>query len=552
MSDPQEEDSNALPPYSAPPDQLLSAEDSRLLDKFAPLPGGFDEEAHGVFHWIIDDWSEKLKQSQEKSTVFSQELTLAGCQWQLYLYPQSTLYPAYVGMRLRCLTTDVVPNDWEKCLVFGLVIDNINNRISYENATSRFRVSHKIPASVYDKFTIRKSLSERQTYNDKPVIEDDKLRISIYMRTVLDETGVLWDYFKKGYDSYKQTGYAGLLPQERYLPLAPLLQTLYNIKPLRAAIDSARSAGNEPDKLLVLALRELFAGMKSSSRPMSTQKVEAVIRLLGPHGLHSAPNNQIYEFTSTIMDSLVKGLTKATHSNHVELLLGGLKRTTIKRVGVDPKQLSFFQRLNYSDKTVVDSPVNPLRLNIKGFHSVTEALREHFSLRVLTGADRPRTKGIVPYDATEKIHLLQLPSVLFIHLDRFEVAGSPAKVTKSDTSIEFDEVLDMSEVASDSDIHSSSSRYTLYGVMVHRGDGDKGNHFCILRPTIDDKWFLFEDEIVVPVRREEVFDKYETKDLQCSFGEASRQKEIVAAKRFANAYMLVYVRDDKTSKIIGV
>ncbi|KAJ1953668.1 hypothetical protein EC988_002859, partial [Linderina pennispora] len=174
MTGHQEGSSTAPPPYIDLSNHPLSNEDKRLLERYAPLPKGFEEDEHGVFHWVIDDYDEKLKQSKESSTVYSQAFTLAGCQWQLHMYPQSTLHPEYVGMRVRCDTVDVVPKDWEKCVVYGVVMSNVNDPNSYENATSRFRVSHKIPASVYDKFTIREKLSKRQTYNDKPVLENNK------------------------------------------------------------------------------------------------------------------------------------------------------------------------------------------------------------------------------------------------------------------------------------------------------------------------------------------------------------------------------------------
>ncbi|KAJ1931062.1 ubiquitin-specific protease ubp15, partial [Linderina pennispora] len=235
------------------------------------------------------------------------------------------------------------------------------------------------------------------TYNDKPVLENNKVRVSVYMRTILDDTGVLWEYFKKGYSSYEQTGYAGLLAQDRCLPLAPLLQSLFHIKQLRTTIESAVYADNEPDSLLAIALLELFAAMKKSTRPVSTTKVESAVKLLDVFTQPYPSNSQIGEFTATFLESLVAGLTKATRSNHIEILLGGLKRTTTKRVGGgDTKRLSFFQRLGSSNKTVVESPVNPLRLNIRGFHSVADALHDHFSLHILTGDERPRSKGIVP------------------------------------------------------------------------------------------------------------------------------------------------------------
>jgi ubiquitin carboxyl-terminal hydrolase 7 len=62
--------------------------------------------------------------------------------------------------------------------------------------------------------------------SDRPMIENDTVNISAYVRVVEDETGVLWHNFTN-YDSKKETGYVGLKNQGATCYLNSLLQSLY-------------------------------------------------------------------------------------------------------------------------------------------------------------------------------------------------------------------------------------------------------------------------------------------------------------------------------------
>lgn len=58
------------------------------------------------------------------------------------------------------------------------------------------------------------------------MIEEDTVNITVYVRHVEDETGVLWHNFTN-YDSKKETGFVGLKNQGATCYLNSLLQSLY-------------------------------------------------------------------------------------------------------------------------------------------------------------------------------------------------------------------------------------------------------------------------------------------------------------------------------------
>lgn len=75
---------------------------------------------------------------------------------------------------------------------------------------------------------------------NRPMIENDAANITVYVRIVEDETGVLWHNFNN-YDSKKETGFVGLKNQGATCYLNSLLQSLYFTNAFRKVMTAVPS-----------------------------------------------------------------------------------------------------------------------------------------------------------------------------------------------------------------------------------------------------------------------------------------------------------------------
>lgn len=91
--------------------------------------------------------------------------------------------------------------------------------------------------------------------------------------------------------------------------------------------------------------------------------------------------------------------------------------------------------------------------------------------------------------------------------------------------------------------------YHLHSILVHRGGIGAGHYYAFIRPTLEDKWYEFNDQSVSPVLKSTAlstgcggFDSvFEYKDGKIS--EKIRTNN-------TSAYMLVYVREGEREEIM--
>ena len=84
--------------------------------------------------------------------------------------------------------------------------------------------------------------------------------------------------------------------------------------------------------------------------------------------------------------------------------------------------------------------------------------------------------------------------------------------------------------------------YHLHSILIHRGTLEDGHYFAFIRPSLEDQWFEFNDNMVTPI----------VKTTALSIGSGGfdslfehRDGAIYEKSRFnyTSAYMLVYIRD---------
>jgi len=87
--------------------------------------------------------------------------------------------------------------------------------------------------------------------------------------------------------------------------------------------------------------------------------------------------------------------------------------------------------------------------------------------------------------------------------------------------------------------------YNLHGVLVHSGDVGGGHYYAYIKPTADSMWYRFDDDRVIPVEENDVFELNYGSTVQPI--PANRK----LYKKMANAYMLIYVAQEASAKIFA-
>lgn len=110
---------------------------------------------------------------------------------------------------------------------FGLVLWNPNDPSLYHFHHAHHRFTKDEGDWGFTRFLeIRKMFNAPWDKSARPLVEDDAANISVFVRIVKDETGVLWHNFNV-YDSKTETGFVGLKNQGATCYLNSLLQSLY-------------------------------------------------------------------------------------------------------------------------------------------------------------------------------------------------------------------------------------------------------------------------------------------------------------------------------------
>lgn len=130
-----------------------------------------------------------------------------------------------------------VPEDWSCCVQFALVLWNPEEPTIFAHHSAHHRFTKEESDWGFTKF-----LESRRMYGiwdnaNRPMIENDAANITVYVRIVEDETGVLWHNFNN-YDSKKETGFVGLKNQGATCYLNSLLQSLYFTNAFRKVFDA--------------------------------------------------------------------------------------------------------------------------------------------------------------------------------------------------------------------------------------------------------------------------------------------------------------------------
>ncbi|KAJ3037767.1 hypothetical protein HDV00_001353 [Rhizophlyctis rosea] len=507
---------------------------TKLEDILNEVPGIEIEDTY-TYKFEIESWSQLRNHDKFHGPTFE----AVGSTWRLLLFPNGNRQTERMSIFLESVEAPEHQKDkdskWHICLQFAIAIANPEDETSYWNMQAQHRFNPSETDWGFNHFIQFNQLSIPLPDNQRPLVENDKTVIVIYMKRMKDATGVLWHNFAD-YDSKKETGFVGLKNQGATCYMNSLLQSLYFTSYFRKATYQIPTDTDEPQKSVPLALQRVFYNLQFSDNPVDTRELT---KSFGWDTLDSFMQHDVQEFNRVLQDNLESKMKGTKAEGAITRLFVGKMKSYIKCINVD-----------YESSRVED--YYDIQLNVKGMKNLTDSFNDYVKVETLDGENKYRAEDHGLQDAKKGVIFEAFPSVLHLQLKRFEYDIERDALVKINDRHEFSPVLELDDYLSE-DAKSKITvpqRYHLHGVLVHSGDLSGGHYFALIRPQKNGKWYKFDDDRVVPVLDREVFED--------NFGgefHKTGQPNFKTFKRFTNAYMLVYVResdlDDMLSPVEG-
>ncbi|KAI8073083.1 hypothetical protein BC940DRAFT_290503 [Gongronella butleri] len=495
-----------------------------------------ETEQEYVFHWAVSDW--KNLETKARSPRFQ----VGAFSWRILLFPKGNNQHDYISVYLE--VADPVkeghPADWHVCAQFGLVISNPNDPTNYYSNQANHRFTAEEIDWGFTRYHEIKALTQQGSNGKGPFLVGNATMISVFVRVIKDETGVLWHSFNN-YDSRKETGYVGMKNQGATCYMNSLLQSLYCTNEFRKAVYQIPTDGDEPTTSVSLALQRCFYNLQYEDTPVGTTELT---KSFGWDSMDAFMQHDVQEFNRVLQDKLEMKMKGTPADGAISKLFLGKMKSYVKCINVD-----------YESSRVED--FYDIQLNVKGCKDLHESFRDYVAIETLEGENKYHAEGHGLQDAKKGVIFEKFPPVLHLQLKRFEYDMMRDTMVKINDRHEFPEEICLDEYVADSGDIKESYDYVLHGVLVHSGDLHGGHYFALIKPEKDGKWLRFDDDRVTPVTKKEVLEENFGDDPRplsgggLPMGAPLRNNYSRMMKRFTNAYMLVYVRKNKLDEVLS-
>ncbi|KAG0340089.1 hypothetical protein BG000_000719 [Podila horticola] len=469
-----------------------------MTAKLIPKMPDLEEAACETFQWDITDWRSLDKR------VTGPEFEIGGYKWQ-----------------------------------FALLMSNPDDPTVYASHTANHRFTAAEADWGFTRFQELRKLETPMDHRGVPLIDNGHTVITAYVRVYHDPTGVLWHNFVN-YDSKAMTGYVGLKNQGATCYMNSLLQSLFFTNYFRKAVFDIPTADDEPSKSVALALQRVFYQLATSSNSVGTTELT---RSFGWNSLESFMQHDVQEFNRVLQDNL-EGKMKGTDAEGaIQKLFVGKMKSYIKCINVD-----------YESSRVEN--FYDIQLNVKGCKTLRDSFANYIDVETLDGENKYHAEGHGLQDARKGVIFETLPPVLHLQLKRFEYDIERDAMVKINDRHEFPLDIDLAEFVAEGEEKQKAGpdgfKYTLHGVLVHSGDLHGGHYFALLKPERDGNWYRFDDDRVTRATQKEVLDENYGggEAIENLTGMTMAMRQLNRHKRFTNAYMLVYVRDNAMDEVL--
>ena len=293
---------------------------------------------------------------------------------------------------------------------------------------------------------------------------------------------------------------------------------------------------DKTDVALQLALLFVSLQQTDSTTPVKTT---ALTDAFGWEKTTVFEQHDVQELARILLENLERKMKGTADSDLIQRLLMGKMRKVVTFLG--------------QEKSTIE-PYYDLQIRVKGFTSLKESIRAELQTEYLNGENKYHVvdedtgidKGLV--DAEIAAEFVSFPSVLMVHLRRFEYCVNKNEFVKVNDRFQFHEELDLNDtictISKDANPDEDNS-YLLHSVLVHSGGTGGGHYYAFIAAGDGRSWYKFNDSHVYPSHATEV--------VEDNWGGAASKERfwLDFSHVQSNAYMLVYVKRHLWAQICG-
>ncbi|KAL1546115.1 CSN-associated deubiquitinating enzyme Ubp12, variant 2 [Salvia divinorum] len=481
-----------------------------------------DEPPSARFTWKIENFS-KVNMKKQYSEVF----LVGGYKWRILTFPKGNNVD-HLSMYLDVADSSALPYGWSRYAQFSLsVINQIHSKFTIRKDTQ-----HQFNSRESDwGFTSFMPLSELYDpgrgylVNDTCIIEAD-----VAVRKVVD----YWSH-----DSKKETGYVGLKNQGATCYMNSLLQTLYHIPYFRKAVYHMPTTENDnPSGSIPLALQSLFYKLQYSDTSVATKELT---KSFGWDTYDSFMQHDVQELNRVLCEKLEDKMKGTVVEGTIQQLFEG-------------HHMNYIECINVEYKSTRKESFYDLQLDVKGCKDIYASFDKYVEVERLEGDNKYHAEQYGLQDARKGVLFIDFPPVLQLQLKRFEYDFVRDTMVKINDRYEFPLQLDLDRenrkyLSPDAD-SSVRNLYTLHSVLVHSGGVHGGHYYAYIRPTLSDQWFKFDDERVTKEDMKRALEEQYGGEEELPQTNPGFNNSPFKFTKYSNAYMLVYIRESDTDKII--
>ncbi|KAG6437546.1 hypothetical protein SASPL_102465 [Salvia splendens] len=457
-----------------------------------------DEPPSARFTWKIENFS-KVNMKKQYSEVF----LVGGYKWRILTFPKGNNVDN-LSMYLDVADSSALPYDTQH---------QFNSRESDWGFTSFMPLSE-----LYDP-------GRGYLVNDTCIIEAD-----VAVRKVVD----YWSH-----DSKKETGYVGLKNQGATCYMNSLLQTLYHIPYFRKAVYHMPTTENDnPSGSIPLALQSLFYKLQYSDTSVATKELT---KSFGWDTYDSFMQHDVQELNRVLCEKLEDKMKGTVVEGTIQQLFEG-------------HHMNYIECINVEYKSTRKESFYDLQLDVKGCKDIYASFDKYVEVERLEGDNKYHAEQYGLQDARKGVLFIDFPPVLQLQLKRFEYDFVRDTMVKINDRYEFPLQLDLDRenrkyLSPDAD-SSVLNLYTLHSVLVHSGGVHGGHYYAYIRPTLSDQWFKFDDERVTKEDMKRALEEQYGGEEELPQTNPGFNNSPFKFTKYSNAYMLVYIRESDTDKII--